>query len=154
QGQGLSRLASLYSEALAALNAQRYEEALQRFDDVLNVDPGYRDAAALRKEAARSRGSVGTRADTLLGPDEGGRPAQVPEGRSHRADDGPTPPRGWQRKKLVIAAAAVAAIVLAVVGITIALVYNGGGGATLKGGYTLAPRGLEYRREPRLSSPP
>src|SRR5262245_62110420 len=52
QGQGLSRLASLYNEAHAALNAQRYEEAVQRFDDLLNVDPDYRDAAALRAEAA------------------------------------------------------------------------------------------------------
>src|SRR5262245_12495729 len=89
------------------------------------------------------------------GLDEDDRSVPVPpEDHGGHPHDVPTQQRWWQRKKFAIAAAALAAIVLVVAGITFVLVHNRGAGPPLKGAYTLALRGLEYRREPRLSSPP
>ncbi|AMB42219.1 MULTISPECIES: CHAT domain-containing protein [Paenarthrobacter] len=48
-----AQLRALYVEASAELRAKHYEQALESFNDLLTLEPGYRDAVALRDTASR-----------------------------------------------------------------------------------------------------
>jgi tetratricopeptide (TPR) repeat protein len=48
-------LRALYSEARAELRLEHFDTAIELFDDLLTLDPHYRDAAALRDAARRGR---------------------------------------------------------------------------------------------------
>ncbi len=52
-GQAMKRaqLRALYVQASAELRARRLEQAVELFDDLLTLEPGYRDATALRDKA-------------------------------------------------------------------------------------------------------
>lgn len=46
-----AQLRALYVQASAELRARRFEQAVELFEDLLTLEPGYRDAAALRDHA-------------------------------------------------------------------------------------------------------
>lgn len=51
-----AQLRALYVEASAELRAKHYEQALESFNDLLTLEPGYRDAVALRDSASKRLG--------------------------------------------------------------------------------------------------
>ncbi len=48
-----AELSALYSKGAEALEAQEWQTAIKHFNDILTLDPGYRDAGARLKEAER-----------------------------------------------------------------------------------------------------
>ncbi|MEV7662565.1 CHAT domain-containing protein [Paenarthrobacter sp. NPDC089316] len=48
-----AQLRALYVQASAELRARRFEQAVELFNDLLTLEPGYRDAANLRDSAAK-----------------------------------------------------------------------------------------------------
>ena len=53
QAMKRAQLRALYVQASAELRARRFEQAVELFDDLLTLEPGYRDATALRESAQR-----------------------------------------------------------------------------------------------------
>lgn len=51
QAMKRAQLRALYVQASAELRARRFEQAVELFDDLLTLEPGYRDATALRESA-------------------------------------------------------------------------------------------------------
>jgi hypothetical protein len=85
--------------------------------------------------------SVGTRAGTAVAP---------------RADSAPPdvrPQRQWWRRKRVVIAGAAAAVI-AVLAVAISDFFTNPDRGPLFRGFILAPKGIEARAEPKLSSPP
>lgn len=51
QAMKRAQLRALYVQASAELRAKRFEQAIELFDDLLTLEPGYRDATSLRESA-------------------------------------------------------------------------------------------------------
>jgi hypothetical protein len=155
------RLQSLYAEGRALLEAQQYDGALQRFEDVFNLDPDYRDAAALRAKAAQLCSTAHPHAGVSVAPEQSARSTATTDGGTadHGADgsrgkrqqkqrpaDQARPKRRWWRRKGVVIPAAVLAVIA--VGVVIAFAWWP---HPLFNGYTLQPTPIHV--EPNLSSP-
>jgi tetratricopeptide (TPR) repeat protein len=66
-----AELRLLYIEARAELRLQHFDAAVSLFDDLLVLDPGYRDAARLRDNARRSRELADTYALAVAAQESG-----------------------------------------------------------------------------------